>query len=131
MFIVYFQYLTYQNGDENINVDSLIQLQTLTNNPVLPIATNENGLFLSTYPNPSNDQTTLHYFVGQEEEVTLNIYNMTGQLVKSLVQTTQKGEQIIQWDGTTDNGTILPAGIYVSRLKVGEKMVTKQIIRSH
>lgn len=130
MFIVYFQYLTYQNGDENINVDSLIQLQTLTNNNILPIATNENGLFLSTYPNPSNQTTTLHYFVDREEEVTLNIYNVTGQLVESLVQTTQKGEQIIQWDGTNTSGNIVPAGIYFSQLQVGNRTVTKQIIRS-
>lgn len=128
MFLVYFQYMAYQNGDENINVDSLLQLQNPTSTK--PIAVNNNGLFLTSYPNPSKDITTIQYYVSEQADVLLDIYDVQGKLVKRLVNNEmQYGEQFITWDGSNDSGNAVPAGVYYSTLKVGNKSTTHKIVR--
>ncbi len=129
MFLVYFQYFAYQIGDEHINVDSLIQLQTPTSQ-IEPVAVNQNGLFLSAYPNPSDDQTTLYYFVDKQEKVSLQIYNLSGQLVQTLVQQEQQGEQWTQWNGKDASGNPVAAGVYISKLQVGDRIVTQKLTRN-
>lgn len=61
MFLIYFQYLPYQTGDEFVHTDSLLRLQNTQINSV-PLAQNEGEIFLTTYPNPSRDWTTIDYY---------------------------------------------------------------------
>ncbi|WP_052597659.1 FlgD immunoglobulin-like domain containing protein [Aureispira sp. CCB-QB1] len=129
MFLVYFQYMNYQQGDELINIDSLLQLQTPTGTE--PIAINEGGLFLTSYPNPSNDLTMLQYYLQHTTDISLGIYDLQGKLVKQLiVGNTLKGEHYTSWDGTNDAGTKVPTGIYISQLQVNGKTITNKIIRN-
>jgi hypothetical protein len=129
MFLIYFQYMDYVTGDELINVDSLLQLQTSTGTS--PIAVNEGGLFLTSSPNPSNDLTVLHYYIKNTSETTLGVYDLQGKLVKQLISgKTTKGEHYVSWNGTNDVGAKVPAGIYISQLQVDGKIVTNKIIRN-
>jgi len=130
MFLVYFQYMTYQAGDENINVDSILQSQLITGNTPEPLAVNEAGVFFTNYPNPTSEQTTLHYHLEEAQEVSLAIYDVNGRLVRQLLtSTTQDGEQLVQWDGTNDSGNKVAAGLYISQLHVDGKVVTSKITR--
>jgi hypothetical protein len=130
MFLVYFQYLTYQTGDENINIDSLLQLQNPTGIPE-PLAMNDDGLFLTTYPNPSNDLTTIHYYSEKLAEVSLGIYDIQGKLIKELVTgVSLEGEQFTTWDGTNSAGVAVAPGMYFSQLRIGDKMSSSKILRS-
>ncbi len=129
MFLVYFQYMAYQAGDENYNIDSLLNLQNPTGTK--PLATNENGLFLTSYPNPSDEKTTLHYFTDKSAEVSLGIYDIQGKLIRQLISEEQpKGEHLIDWNGLDDSGKSVPAGLYFSQLNVGDRIATNKIIRS-
>ncbi|BDS13555.1 T9SS type A sorting domain-containing protein [Aureispira anguillae] len=128
MFLVYFQYMPYQTGDELINIDSLLQLQNYTS--TAPIATNQQGVFLTSYPNPSNDLTTIQYYTQYDAKVELGIYNLQGKLVKQLLNADRtKGEYFTAWDGRNDTGTKVPAGIYISQLHINGKTVTHKIVR--
>jgi hypothetical protein len=130
MFLVYFQYMLYQAGDEFVNVDSLLQLQNVTTYTP-PLAVNEKGLFLTSYPNPSDDLTTIQYYTANLTEVSLGIYDIQGKLVRQLIVGEQKeGEQFIIWDGKNDSGNSVASGVYISRLKVGDRIVTNKIVRS-
>ncbi len=132
MFFIYFQYLPYQSGDENINIDSLINHQLLSSSNQPIYNSNENGLFLTAYPNPSNDWTTIHYYTKAEENIRLDIYDMSGKLIRQLVNNkAQQGEQLIYWNGTNEAGIAVPSGIYISRLQVGQKTMTQKITRIH
>ncbi|MGH1338045.1 MAG: FlgD immunoglobulin-like domain containing protein [Aureispira sp.] len=131
MFLIYFQYLAYQQGDELVNIDSLLQAQNTTYTNSKPLAINEDGLFLTSYPNPSNDLTTLQYYLQKTTEVSLGIYDLQGKLVKQLItENALQGEHYAFWDGTNDSGTKVPSGVYISQLLVNGKTVTNQIIRN-
>jgi hypothetical protein len=130
MFLIYFQYMPYQTGDELINLDSLITLQTPTGSKE-PIAVNEGGLFLTSYPNPSDDLTMLQYYLQNTSEISLGIYDLQGKLVKQLLtESATKGEHYASWDGTNTAGAKVPAGVYISQLQVNGKTVTNKIIRN-
>ena len=72
------------------------------------------------YPNPFNPETTLKYQLPESADVTLEIYNMLGQVVRTLVNEQQSaGRYSIQWDARNDNGHSLSSGIYFYRIQAG------------
>ena len=72
------------------------------------------------YPNPFNPTTTIRYALPRDCRVSLIIYNMLGQQVRSLVQSDQAaGWHDIIWDGTTDYGQQVGSGVYLCRIEAG------------
>jgi hypothetical protein len=72
------------------------------------------------YPNPFNPETTLKYQLPESADVMLEIYNMLGQVVRTLVNEQQSaGRYSIQWDARNDNGHSLSSGIYFYRIQAG------------
>ena len=77
-------------------------------------------------PNPFNKITTISYRLQKNSEVLLNIYNLTGQKVRTLVQEKQlTGLQSVNWDGSNDAGIQLNSGTYLCRLQVDGESLTK------
>jgi hypothetical protein len=77
-------------------------------------------------PNPFNNITTISYQLQKSSDVLLNIYNLTGQKVRTLVQREQvTGLQSVNWDGSNDAGIQLSAGTYLCRLQVDGETQTK------
>lgn len=73
----------------------------------------------ANYPNPFNSSTTIQYQLSKAAYVQLAIYNMNGQLIKSLVEQHQAaGVHTALWDGTNGNGSMAASGIYVYKLRV-------------
>ncbi len=71
------------------------------------------------YPNPFNPSTTIHYSIEERSLVTLRIFNVAGQLVRTLTNEVQEpGEagHVVTWDGTNDRGRALPRGFYFYQL---------------
>jgi bacterial leucyl aminopeptidase len=78
---------------------------------------NEFALY-SNYPNPFNPSTTIRYQVAGNSNVSLKIYNILGQEVRTLVKAAQtSGEHTIQWDGKDHTGAVVSSGIYIYRLQ--------------
>ncbi len=74
----------------------------------------------SNYPNPFNPATTIRYALPQAADVRLTVYNVVGQVVRTLVAEHQSaGRYLVAWDATNDNGHSLSAGIYFYRLQAG------------
>lgn len=70
------------------------------------------------YPNPFNPATTIKYELPVPSSVTLTIYNILGQKVKSLVNGVEDaGVQLVQWDGKNDAGANVATGVYFYRLE--------------
>jgi len=70
------------------------------------------------YPNPFNPTTEITYAIPEKTHVSLTVYNTVGQLIKRLMD----GEQIAGsyravWDGTDEQGTTVPSGVYFYRLQ--------------
>ncbi len=83
------------------------------------------------YPNPFHRSTTISYKIDRDAEVTLEIYNTTGQLVNRLVSAHQNsGFHEVNWNGTNDQGMSLPNGIYFGRLAFGRRQMTFKMLLS-
>lgn len=80
---------------------------------------NEPGTFAlyQNYPNPFNSGTTIRYEVGESSRVTLTVYNLLGQQIKTLVNSAQtQGVKSAFWDGTNNSGISAATGTYFYRL---------------
>jgi hypothetical protein len=76
------------------------------------------------FPNPFRGETVLRYALPREERVSLKVYNVTGQLVRTLVDGTQAaGERFEVFDGDG-----LPAGLYFAALRAGGAVTTRTMI---
>ena len=77
-----------------------------------------NNIFLSNYPNPFNPNTIISFSIPEKSEVELNIFNIKGQLIKTLIDETQiAGEHSIIWDGRNESNQLVSSGIYFYKLE--------------
>ncbi len=71
------------------------------------------------YPNPFNPSTTIRFNLPQPAQVRLDIYNLQGQLVRTLLnQTMRSGSFDVVWDGESLDGGQAASGVYTYRLSV-------------
>jgi flagellar hook assembly protein FlgD len=71
----------------------------------------------ASYPNPFNASTTIVYELPSAMDITLDVYNILGQKVRTLKRGhTPAGEQRVYWDGKGDKGRALSSGVYLVRL---------------
>ncbi|HNX38704.1 MAG TPA: FlgD immunoglobulin-like domain containing protein, partial [Candidatus Cloacimonadota bacterium] len=92
--------------------------------PSLPVVTN-----LRNYPNPFNPETTLSFELSRPEKVSLNIYNLKGQLVRTLVSGAfGSGAHSLVWDGRDDRGIAVSGGMYLYQLQAGELCRTRKMV---
>jgi hypothetical protein len=81
------------------------------------------------YPNPFNTATTISFELPSPTWVTLDIYNILGQHVCTLVDENRTtGSHEVQWDGRDGRGNTVASGVYFYRLKAGEKLLTKKML---
>ncbi|HUU29014.1 MAG TPA: serine hydrolase [archaeon] len=82
-------------------------------------------------PNPFNPATTISYSVpeGNQEYVTLKVYDLRGRLVRTLVQDAREaGNYTVFWDGTDETGRRISSGVYLYRMKAGEFVQTRKMV---
>ena len=81
------------------------------------------------YPNPFNPSTTIRFAVPKSEEVVINIYDITGNYIQTLVNSFfSAGTYEVQWDGRNISGYQVSAGIYFYRVKSGKSVVGKKMM---
>lgn len=81
------------------------------------------------YPNPFNPSTTIKYQLPKAVDVHLEIYNILGQRVKTLVnKKAEAGYYEVVWDGTNDFGQKVASGLYIYRIKAGDYVKSYKMI---
>jgi hypothetical protein len=82
------------------------------------------------YPNPFNPSTTISFSLPENSSVELDIYNIKGQKVRSLLDDQRdKGSYSIVWNGKNDNGNSVSSGIYFYKLEANNRMIdTKKCV---
>jgi len=99
---------------------------TPVNDETTPVVLTE---LAGNYPNPFNPETTIAFSLADTEIVTIDIYNMKGQKVRTLVNDRfDSGRHSIVWNGTDDNGRYVASGIYFYRMKSGQYTSSKKMI---
>ncbi len=77
-------------------------------------------MVLPNYPNPFNPTTTITLQLPSATHVSVIIYNVSGQRVKTLSQAVwSSGTHSIRWHGVDDLGQPVPAGIYLAQVRAG------------
>ncbi len=113
---------------------SIVRLGSGDFEPV-PVVTPE-VILSQNYPNPflyseesRSHLTEIPFFVAESREVTLKIYNIRGQLVKTLFSgTASAGKHSIGWNGHNEHNRRVGSGIYFYRLESGEQALTRKML---
>jgi len=91
--------------------------------PVVVTALNAN------FPNPFNPETTISYSVKEALPVSIEIYNVKGQLVKTLINETKAaGTHTVVWNGSDNNNRPVSSGVYYYKMNAGKYSSTKKMI---
>jgi len=86
---------------------------------------------ISTWPNPFRDNISINLTLENPSEVSLEIYNLSGQKVKTVVSgTLNEGTHLYTWNGSSEEGIQLPDGMYLYLLKHGHMLKSGKIIIS-
>ena len=81
------------------------------------------------YPNPFNPETRINYAILENSVVTIEIFNITGQLIRTLINEYKaKGNYSVIWDGRDNAGRLVSSGIYLYRLQAGSFIQTRKMI---
>jgi len=81
------------------------------------------------YPNPFNPVTVIQYDLPKLSNVKLFIYDLSGRLVRSLVNESQApGMKTIIWDARDETGNKMGAGVYIYQLKTDNYVASKKMI---
>jgi len=81
------------------------------------------------YPNPFNPTTTIEYSVPSRTDVTIEIFNVLGQRVRTLVNEEKTaGSYRVEWNGRSDDGRSLSSGVYLYRFETGDFIDTKKML---
>jgi flagellar hook assembly protein FlgD len=83
---------------------------------------------LSCFPNPSKDSATIRFSLDESSSVKLEVYNLRGQLLRSLLSGPQaSGNHSLAFDGRDEAGRPLPSGVYLIRFRVGKYIEIKKL----
>ncbi|MCK4653950.1 MAG: right-handed parallel beta-helix repeat-containing protein, partial [Candidatus Cloacimonetes bacterium] len=105
----------YENQNVIVNADE----------DLIPLITKLN----QNYPNPFNPTTTINYSLKENSKVSINIYNIKGQKVRTLIKDKlEAGNYSVIWYGKDNNGKSVSSGIYFYKLKTDKFEKTKKMI---
>ncbi len=109
------------NNYSQVDSSSTENLQSLSLEPITVI---KDFILSQNYPNPFNPTTVIEYTIPKDSHVTLKIYDVLGQEVRTLVdQDQQVGRYSVNF-----NGSSLASGVYFYRLVAGNHVITKKML---
>ncbi len=116
----------FTNGDTNmLETMAVVPVDVGDEVTVEPVVTE----LLGNYPNPFNPDTTIRYSLKNDTRVRIEIFNIRGQMVRTLTDSYQTaGHYSVVWDGRDDNGNDAGTGIFFYRMKSGKYTSTRKMI---
>lgn len=89
----------------------------------------ENYQLSQNFPNPFNPETEISYQLPEATQVTIVIYNMRGQKIRTLADRVQPvGCYVVRWNGRDETGTAVASGVYFYMLRAGQFNDMKKMI---
>lgn len=131
---------TYGGAPTNVQVSSITTIgQVIQANLIVTLASGteddpptslpSTALLNQNYPNPFNPGTVISFNLTSAQDVTLDIYNLTGQKVRRLYDDrATAGETSLTWDATTDDGQPVASGVYLYRLTSDGQQLTRKMV---
>lgn len=108
---------------------SLIPLMVIVDNLPSPQNAPELKFNGTNYPNPFNPSTTISYTLPEDSMVSVDIFNIKGQLVRSLLSDVQqRGSHSVIWNGRDSQDRACASGFYFYRVQAGNHSLTRKIL---
>ncbi|MFQ6003281.1 MAG: T9SS type A sorting domain-containing protein, partial [Candidatus Zixiibacteriota bacterium] len=86
-------------------------------------------VLFQNYPNPFNPTTNIEFLLPRSDQVKIEIFNILGQKVRTLVdQHLKAGHKLVDWDGKDDSGEQVSSGIYFYSIKTDEFSQTRKMV---
>ena len=120
MFLVYFHFMPYMNGDENYDLEELMSASLAEYFPEDP-----NGIM--TFPNPFRECVQIEFKETFESADLLSIYSSAGDFICKLNPLIGTKELI--WDGKNSNGEIISSGVYYLSARIKGKVYSKKLLK--
>jgi len=79
-------------------------------------------------PNPFNPSTSFVLDLPEATSYTVRIYNIAGQVVKTIAGQSEAGSYTLIWDGRSDQGSSVASGVYFYRVEAGEHTQTRKML---
>ena len=115
----------YDDVNESIIVEDTFEYGGEDAGNVIVAVTELNG----NYPNPFNPVTNIAYSIKEAGKVTLQVYNVKGQLVKTLVDDVREtGNYTVTWNGRDNTNKSVASGVYFYKMKAQNYNNTKKMI---
>ena len=84
---------------------------------------------MDNYPNPFNPVTNIAYSIKETGNIIIEVYNLRGQLVKTLVnEVKETGNYNIIWNSTDNSNKPVSSGVYLYKMKSGNYISTRKMI---
>ncbi len=83
----------------------------------------------NNYPNPFNPETTIRYSLPENGQVTVQIFDLNGKHVKTLVNRfCEAGSYTINWNGKNESGLAAASGVYIYKISAGKYKAGKKMV---
>ena len=83
----------------------------------------------NNYPNPFNPTTNIRYDIPEASDVRIDIYDLVGKKVKTLVSKQhQPGRYKIQWNATNEFGSAVATGMYIYKIQAKDFVSVKKLL---
>jgi len=127
LMLVYNDYSTGKPVVMTVNPELAGGVISLKGNPALAIP--DQFKLVQNYPNPFNPSTEIAYDLPTAGNVRLDVYNILGQNVKTLVNEYQDaGSYRVTWEGNDNSGDAVASGVYFYRVTAGEFKDIKKMV---
>ncbi len=104
-------------------------MQNTVNVNITPAETPKSTKLAQNFPNPFNPSTTIKFDLKDKGFVTLKVYNVAGQLVRTLVNGVKDANTYtVTWDGKNDRGGAVASGIYFYKMDTKDFSQTKKMV---
>jgi hypothetical protein len=123
-------YLDYQAGDENIDVQAIIDSDTLFASNVKTNSLVPPSVKAVAFPNPFSDNITIHYGISESSPVKIMITDVLGKQIAVYDQgKRERGTHEFVWNSKSKNGQVVPNGIYFYTVQAGDRSFKDKIIK--
>ncbi len=118
---------TNDPNNEIVVIPLTAEITTVSNDDnSVPMVT---SVLKQNYPNPFNPETTINFFLAKQGQVFIDIYDIKGRKVKSLVEDYfTQGNHSVVWNGENDQGNNVSSGIYLYKMRNGSFSSSRKMI---
>ena len=119
----------FQQQKLDLSTNELFYVVSFKEEEVGDIGLPTQTIVYTNYPNPFNPTTTISYDIASESNVRIDIYNIRGQKVKTLVDEHHiAGRYKADWHGNDDNNRNVASGVYFYRMSTSDYSSTKRML---